>query len=94
MGVIIGLVSSSVEIVVGAGCALHLVLRVTRCIDRSGIDRSSIDRWSKDRSSINRSSINRLSIDRSTRDGWISIQWYMDACPACLALTVTIDDAT
>jgi hypothetical protein len=89
MGVIIGLVSSSVEIVVGAGCALHLVLRVARCIDRSDIDRSS-----KDRSSINRSSINRLSIDRSTRDGWISIQWYMDACPACLALTVTIDDAT
>jgi hypothetical protein len=33
--VIIGLVSSSVEIVVGARCALHLVLRVARCIDRA-----------------------------------------------------------
>jgi hypothetical protein len=53
---IIGLVSSSAETVVGARCALHLVLRVARCIDRLGMDRSSI---------------NRSSIDRSTRDRWI-----------------------
>jgi hypothetical protein len=63
--VMIGLVPSAVEIVVGARCALHLVLRVARCIDRSGMDRSSMD---------------RSSIDRSTKDRQMDIDTMLHGC--------------